>query len=178
MSDRTAKIVKEQQNGFSMLELLLVIAIIAIVAAVLIPTIASALPKYRLRSAVRQLVIDFKQARLEAIKSNRNTLIVFTPELVASAGGSYQLCVDTDSDGACGGSELLKTTAMPRDVLLYTTNFGGNDTGYSNQGLPLETGRVELRDSTDTHRYALVLSSAGGVRLESSSDGGVTWNAY
>jgi len=170
--------IHRNNRGFSLMELLVVVGLIGIISLVAFPMISRTIPKYRLRSVVRQLVIDFKQARLEAVKRNRDVLIVFTPETTASEGGSYQVCADADEDDTCDSGEVLKTVTMPKQVLLYTTNFGGDDTGYDFRGIPLETGRVEIRDSGDTHRYALVVGSAGSVRLESSTDGGTTWSAY
>jgi type IV fimbrial biogenesis protein FimT len=159
--------VKMMPSGFTLVELMTVIAILAILAAVAFPLLFSALPNYRLRAAARELMIDFKKAKVEAIKRNKNVLIQFTPVVGAGPGGSYELCVDSDNDGACGAGEVIANIAMPRDVRLTQTSFTSNKAGYNPRGLPWNNliGNVTMSTVDGKRTYQISLSMAGAVSM-------------
>ena len=62
---------KSSHKGFTLIEVIIVVAIIGILSAVAIPAIMHTLPRYRLRAEARELVINFKKAKIEAVKHNR-----------------------------------------------------------------------------------------------------------
>ena len=167
-------------SGFTLIELMVACSIIGILAAATYSMAVSTLPGYRLRAEIRELVINFKKAKLEAVKSNRNVVIVFTPGLGALPG-SYQIFVDNSSPSnqtyEAGTDRQLFIQPIRPSLLLTNVTFTANTTWYDPNGMvPLaKTGSCEIRISDGSNRYRLVLSTAGAVRLESSRDGGVTW---
>jgi len=58
------------RSGFTVVELVTVIAIIGIISALAIPSYLQFLPNYRLKSAIRDLYSNLQLIKLEAIKSN------------------------------------------------------------------------------------------------------------
>lgn len=163
---------KTRQRGFTLVEVMIVVVIVGILAAVTIPQIIGSLPRYRLRAAARELVIDFKKVKMEAVKRNRDVLLQFTLVAVgADAGGSYQLCVDDNNNDSCDAVEVFKTVNMPPRVRLVTTTFAAPDlhrAGFTNRGLPWKNhlGAVTLNTSDGARTYQVSLTIAGGVRLQ------------
>jgi len=65
------------QRGFSVVEMVIVIAIIGIMAAVALPNIAGYLRNYKVRGAAQQVAGELQQARSKAIMGNVNNGITF-----------------------------------------------------------------------------------------------------
>ena len=76
-------------SGFTLIELIVVIVIVGILAAVTIPNFLAYLPNARLKSASRDLYSHMQLARVGAIKSHRQWAIVFN-----AGTSSYQVRSD------------------------------------------------------------------------------------
>jgi general secretion pathway protein H len=92
-------------RGFSMLELLVVLAIMAMVTAAVMPMLGKGVSTTELKSAARSLASGLRLARSEAVSQHRQTFLVLDV-----AGRRFK--VDQDP----------KAYALPRDVelKLYT----------------------------------------------------------
>lgn len=88
------------QAGFSVVELAVVVVIALVVLAIAIPNVLSSLEGYRLDSAVRSIAGRLSDARLEAIKRNTPTRLIFN-----AAAGTYQ--VQTAAGVNLGPAETL-----------------------------------------------------------------------
>src|SRR5438045_8289045 len=61
--------------GVSLLELLIVLALIALVAGMVLPTFGSGVPTSELKSAARQLAAGLRVVRSEAVSQKREALL-------------------------------------------------------------------------------------------------------
>ncbi|HCC54447.1 MAG TPA: hypothetical protein DEQ20_05925 [Desulfobulbaceae bacterium] len=168
----------ENEKGLTLVELMVVLGIISILGAVAFSMAASTVPRYNLRAEARELVINFKKAKLEAMKRRRDVVLAFTPG-VGTEGGSYQIFADADGNRtySAGVDTHLGFQTMRPFVLLTNITFTGNNTWYDSRGMvtAAKTGRCEIRMSDGSNRYRLVLSTTGAARVEASKDGGTTW---
>lgn len=62
---------KTRQSGFSMIELIMVVAITLIIAAIATPTFFGAIANIRMRATVSQVAGMAQQTRMEAVRANR-----------------------------------------------------------------------------------------------------------
>ena len=88
-----------KQDGFTIIELIVVIAVIGIMAAIAVPNFLSWLPRYRLKSAARDLYSYLQRAKIGAIKSNKKWAIVFNAD-----AGIYEVCSGKGPDNTWGGT--------------------------------------------------------------------------
>ena len=86
-----------RQKGFSLMEVMLVIAIIAIVTAVALPSFTETMRRYRVTSARDNLSASINFARVEAIRTGRPVVIQKSPSSTACSAK-----IATASDWGCG----------------------------------------------------------------------------
>jgi Tfp pilus assembly protein FimT len=161
-----------------MIELLMVVVIIGIGAAVTTFSLNATLPDLRLKQAVRELKSDMALARLRAVRENSFVAMVFN-----TAANSYTIFVD---DGAGGGSAgdyvidpaetVIKSVTMPNNVTMYAAVFGAVPrTRFNGRGFPgSPLGHVYLRNTKDSY-WGVTLSRLGRVQVRKSTDHGVNW---
>jgi len=109
-----------RQGGFTLLELLVVVIIIGIVAAIGFPSFRIMIANNRLAAGANEVLAGMQAARTEAIR--RNTRVVVCPSTTGtSCGGTdwrrHIAFVDTNRDGAVGASEpIVRDTTVPAPV--------------------------------------------------------------
>jgi len=172
---------KSGQKGFTLVEVVMVVAIIGILAAIAVPSFLSWLPNIRLKAAARDAYSTFQKARLEAIKRNQNVVILVNtvncpglPNAVPSPGGGYQVFVDNGLGGGIAGNNIqdggeltLETAVMPANVALCATTFTTAWTGFTSKGLPVNNHIGSITLNNDRNRsYQMNLTISGGVRLQ------------
>lgn len=115
-----------KQRGFTLVELLVAVAITAILAVMAAPSFSSFVSKGRADSASQQLFSDLNAARVEAIKRNRRVLVCpspNTPTVNSCAAGNnwsngWVLCVDADSDGTCDNITATSDPNFPNPFFI------------------------------------------------------------
>jgi prepilin-type N-terminal cleavage/methylation domain-containing protein len=81
------------QSGFTLVEILITLVVIAIMAALVSPAIMQMAPNMALKSAAQDLYSNIQKAKIQAIKENGRAVIVFN-------ASSYYYFIDLDNDGA------------------------------------------------------------------------------
>ncbi len=111
---------KQRQTGVTMMELMIVVAIAAILATIAAPSFSDFINRTRQTSTMTQLTGDLNRARSEAIKRNRRVLVCArSTDTACGAGTSWQngwlVCYDENQDGACDTG----TSANPNPVAVH-----------------------------------------------------------
>ena len=75
------------QAGFTLIEVLIVVALIAVLAGVSAPVVAGAMARYNLNSAAQQVTSTVRSARFQAVGKNLDLRVRFN----FPAGGQYQI---------------------------------------------------------------------------------------
>jgi type IV fimbrial biogenesis protein FimT len=104
-------------SGFTLLELLMVIAIIAILGALAVPSFNTTVEKRRIVEAAEAVLADLRWARAEAIKRNKKVRVVFT------TGSSWSYRVTVDPYNSADDLKTVNGSSFPSTNSL-TANFG------------------------------------------------------
>lgn len=150
--------IMRRTDGLTIIELVVVMCILAIMVLISIPNIGRWLPRYRLRSAIRDVASTMQLARLGAIKDNNQWAIQFD----TNAPQSYTILSNFGLDETWGTVDDVgyKGDASPwtlstKELADYrNVSFGDNGygswlgvplTGDLGDGVTFNNNRVEFR---------------------------------
>lgn len=171
MAVRTKNLSK---RGFTLIELIIIIAIVGILAMIMVPVFMNTLPRYYARAEARELMFQFKKAKLEAVKRNRDVCIDFIN--VGTANSQYRIFVNVDRDtntphtydpGA--GDVLIADQQLQKNVQFVSTTFTNSQAGFNNRGLPLQLANQNIvlgAGTAGSRSYTLIVSQTGNVRIQ------------
>jgi type IV fimbrial biogenesis protein FimT len=165
---------KQKNTGFTLLELLIVIAIMGILAGMAVPSFQSMIETNRLKQAVESFQSDMQFARTEAIKQSVNIIVSRT---TGNAGAwCYGLAKKVPtSKTSCDCTETNTADADYCDVKIVSgTNFSSTnlDSASGNNTFDFRRGTIGNNGVTfSTANYAarIVFSAVGRVRICSPS---------
>lgn len=134
-------------SGFTLIELMVTLAIAGILITVAVPGFQSLIASNRLTAQTNNLVTAFHQARSEAIKRSTSVMVSAIDSSDGSnewGKGGFRVWVDLNSDGNYDAGEELQTyAALPSSMTLEN-----DDTQYSynSAGRLSDSGNFQLCD--------------------------------
>jgi prepilin-type N-terminal cleavage/methylation domain-containing protein len=124
-----------KNSGFTIYELMVTIAIMAVIAAITMPPYLKWYRTSRLRSAVSSFTVDLEMAKTEAIRKNDLVVIEFNP-------GSYKIFVDSNKDWNSSGEKILLDRALPPSVSIDTASLSlptvNDKVRFNSRGIPAD----------------------------------------
>jgi type IV fimbrial biogenesis protein FimT len=162
------------KKGFTLLEMLIIITIIGIIAAMTYPAFNSMVANYRLRNVAFELLTDINKAKIEAIKRNAFVSFNFNTD-----NNSYIIFVEDKFNRNWildAGEDELKTFNLES----YGVSYNGDPTfpknannipsfGFDYRGMPRangsEAGTISLINDRGTI-LNITLSRGGKVSVQ------------
>ena len=148
-------------SGFTLMELMTVIAIIAVIMAIAVPNLIAWRFNHQLNGSVREVQALINAARTDAMKNN----------------AAVDIKIDTDNrkilseytNRVTGASPPPKEVLLRPGVSIKSENFTEDDDenafSFNARGIPTEAGRIVLENSGGKTR-AVAMTLTGTTRIE------------
>jgi prepilin-type N-terminal cleavage/methylation domain-containing protein len=131
-----------RHDGVSLLELMLVLAIVAVFAAMAVPRYGRATARYRLDLAARRVAADLRLAQTHAKVTSSSRTVRFS-----ATAEQYELLNVPAPDGASGSYTVLLSAEPYRADLLAADFNGVAQITFNGWGLPDAGGTVRVSAS-------------------------------
>jgi Tfp pilus assembly protein FimT len=152
----------QKRSGFTLMQLVLVMVLLAIVTAAGVPNFLSWLPKYRLKSAARDLYSNLQLAKMSAVRANKKCKVQYykNPDRYSVDLLNKTIRLSDYGSGIRFQGPNNQTFGVPAITF--------NSRGTSNSGY------AYLTNSGNTAYYRVGPLTSGAVKLQKWS-GGTSW---
>ena len=168
-----------KKSGFTVIELLITVAIIAILTSVAVPNFVRWRRDAQLRGAADELLSTVQTAKIRAIKERAPVTVS-----ISTGGDSYEAFVDDGAGAGIPGDEVrngaeqvIMRGRMPTTVDVYSAVYapgGVSRFTFGMNGIPNRFGDVRIRNNPSTRFRMINLSATGFSKIRSSTDG-INW---
>lgn len=148
-------------RGFSMLELLVIVAVTGLLAALGYPSVATYLQAASLRAGAQELATVINGARQLAITRNTNVCVVLSGNnalyrigAVNPCAGTAYVGTGTQSDGSMALSNQIQITAASANVV------------FSPLGAAAPAGTYTVHNPTSGADLSVVVTASGRVTIQ------------
>ena len=158
------------ERGFTVIELMVVVTIMAVLAALATPSFTPIIERWRVRQAANGLESTLYYARSEAIKRGGDITVVATSGADWATG--WSVCA-----GACSASTTLQTSNAPDRVSVTPDPAGGTITldrwGRMNKGAGVSTFGFRLvpqgKLSNDSSAASLCINGGAAIKRQATA---------
>lgn len=180
--------IKRRSNGFTLVEVMVVVAMMAVLTALAAPSLQQAFDRYRVAAAYDELRSTYTFARSEAIRTRQQVVIARTAGGACATVQEWQcgwtVFVDANANNVMDGAEtvLRSTGALTGGTTIMTFNAAQSRIVFNRWGnvTPLGAFRqvIAPRGDSNLAGTSTVCSSAGGrLRKVEGDAGNTTCNA-
>jgi prepilin-type N-terminal cleavage/methylation domain-containing protein len=148
------------QRAVTLIELVVVMAIIAIGAILFAPNMGAWIQNYRLRSGTQEVVSLLRTAQMKAISTNRHYGVYFDP------GGSIILQQTTASDTSVDSNWSNEGEPQKLSSGITITNNFQNRRAHFNSDSTSAAGSISLQNTKGMQKTITVISATGRVHVD------------
>jgi type IV fimbrial biogenesis protein FimT len=162
---------KRTSRGFSVLEVMVVVAIIGILLSVGVPSFFTYTQNMQIRSAAEQITAGLAIAKNEAIRRNSQIELALSNNTgwtvtEVTSGGTRNVLQTRDANE---GSVNVTSVVLPAGTLAVTFNGMGRVVSVNDDGTPpltqIDLTNLMISTATDRRNLRIVIPIGGAVRM-------------
>ncbi len=159
----------EKSSGFTLIEMMVVIAIVGILSAIAIPNYISHRNNRQVSRAAAQIYSALQAAKMTAVRDNALIRVMFSTG--TGSAGTFQVYRDLDNNDSFDSGEGISNGKMPEGITMKNANFSGDtEISFNFMGLPrrsngtLRFGAVQVANNFRCTR--IVVNASGNIRID------------
>jgi type IV fimbrial biogenesis protein FimT len=128
---------KHKSNGFTLIELMVTVAVVAILSSLAVPSFRTLLAKRTVQAAADAMVSDFRYARSEALKRSNYVSVCASSNSTSCMGvgatwkSGWIVFIDGNGNGALdAGDEILRVQQAFDAITSIQNNPAGDKTSF------------------------------------------------
>lgn len=148
----------DKAKGFSLVELIVVVALIGIITAIATPSFMDWRRNVEYRAAARDIVSMMREAKARAISTNREHRVEFVV-----ANRQYRMTQGNRAAGSSNFNTIIRDwVSLPEGVNMNIAFTGGaSNVGFNPHG-GSGAGNVTILDSGASTRYTITITATTG----------------
>ena len=148
-------------KGFTLVELMIVVAIMGLMLAVSIPAFGKFLQSWRLQGDASEIASSLRHARSLAVSKNINVIFIFD-----QSSGEYYKLQDKNGSGTADAGEIESVARdLSPGVTIDNYTMGQQWITFGPKGNTPNGGDLILRNARDATRTIHIFSGTGNITV-------------
>jgi type II secretion system protein H len=161
---------KQNRLGFTLMEMVIVVVVIGIIAAMAVPSFITYMPKLKVKSAAREIVSNLRLARSKSVSERRPYGVVFN--LSTNTVITFADTNDPASQTYSTSDSLTATRTLGTDIDLSSCTYDNNCVVFNSTGAASTSGDLQIVTADGSVLMSInLLASTGRVRLTEIASG-------
>lgn len=150
-----------KSKGFSLIELMIAVSILAIVAAIAAPEFSKMILNTQTRTATEAIVNGLQKARAEAVTRNANIEFIVAPDVswsVQTPAGATLFSRRGDEEGSANTTLVTNGSAT-------TATFNSFGSLIDNEDASNRLSKIDISTANGSRPLSVVIGVGGSVRM-------------